>query len=87
MSELQRLIQIKTTVEAAFDPLHCIARVYDYETKFRFKVLDQDHDTAFERSDLRVKDLADDAFLSDIIEQAKSHIHARRHRLNFGPMP
>jgi len=85
MPELQCLTKIKVTVEHAFKPLLCRAQVYDYGQKLRFKVVDRDHDTAFEISDLQVRDLADDTYLSDIIEQARSRIEARRHRLNLGP--
>ena len=84
MQTIQRLAEIKAKIDDAFKGLHCRTQVYDYGQKFRFKILDQDHDTAFEISDVPVRDLADDSYLTEIIQAAKSHIEARRHRLNLG---
>jgi hypothetical protein len=86
MQTIRRLAEIKAKLDDAFKPLHCRTQVYDYGQKFRFKIFDRDQDTAFEISDVPVRELADDTYLMEIIQAAKSHIEARRHRLNLGPM-
>ena len=85
MQTIRRLAEIKAKIDDAFKPLHCRTQVYDYGQKFRFRILDRDHDTAFEMSDVPVSDLANDSYLAEVIQAAKSHIEARRHRLNLGP--
>lgn len=85
MQTIQRLVEIKAKIDDAFQPLHCRMQVYDYGQKFRFKILDRNADTAFELADIPVGDLVDDSYLTEMIEAAKSHIEARRHRLNLRP--
>jgi hypothetical protein len=84
LQTIRRLAEIKAKIDDAFKPLHCRAQVYDYGQKFRFKILDRDRDTAFELSDIPVRELVDESYLTEIIQTAKSRIEARRHRLNFG---
>ena len=83
MLTLQATTNIKNWIESTFQPLHCFVRLYDRGEKLRFKVLDLDYDTAFESPELKVRDLTTDSRLLEVIEAARSRIHARRSRLNL----
>ena len=65
MLTLQAVTKIKSELEGAFKPLHCIAQVYDTGQKLRFKVFDRDYDTACEMADLSLRALFDQNLLSD----------------------
>lgn len=85
MLTIEAVGNIKNRIETSFQPLDCRVWLYGGGEKLRFKVFDLDCDTAFESLELWVKDLADEARLFSIIEEAKSRIHARRTRLDLVP--
>lgn len=83
MLTIEAITNIKQSLETSFRPLDCRVWLYDRGEKLRFKILDIDYDTAFESSELRLRDLLDETRLFHVIEQAKSRVHARRSRLNL----
>lgn len=83
MLTLQATTNIKNRIESTFQPLYCIVRLYDRGEKLRFNVLDLGYDTAFESPELQVRDLTAERRFLEVIEAAKSRIHARRSRLNL----
>ena len=51
--------QIRDAVEGAFKPLRCVAEIWDYNEKLRFKVFDADDHTAIQAPRLVLRGLRD----------------------------
>ena len=83
MLTIEAVTKIKGQIETTFQPLPCRVWLYDLGEKLRFKILDLDYDTAFESPELRLRDLPNEGQLFNVIEEAKSRVHARRSRLNL----
>lgn len=70
--------QIRVKLEAAFQPFRCVVEVRDYGEKLRFKVLDNNGVSIIETDDIPVRELMDNNYLEDVIEQTRVEIHSRR---------
>ena len=59
--------EIKAIVEAAFKPLRCVAEVWDYDYRLRFKVFDEKDRGVVEMPDLILRNLRDESQLRDVL--------------------
>ncbi len=65
--------EIRTTVEQAFRPLRCVAEIWDYDQKLRFKVFDDDR-AVIEVPRLVLRDLRETDNLTSVLVQARSEV-------------
>jgi hypothetical protein len=69
--------KIKEKMENAFKPFRCVAEVWDYGDKLRFKVFDENDDGIIECKSIVTRLLKDKAFLESTIEQARERVKAK----------
>jgi hypothetical protein len=62
---------IKMIVEGAFKPLRCVAEVWDYQFKLRFKVFDENKKGIIQVPDLSLRGLREESQLRDVVLQAR----------------
>jgi hypothetical protein len=68
---------IKQRMEAAFKPLSCVAKVWDYKEKLAVKVFDNDNNIVVERPNSVLHDLADETRLMDFVEEIRERVQAK----------
>ena len=74
--------EIRTIVEQAFRPLRCVAEIWDYEQKLRFRVFDS-NDVGVLRMDSAVlRDLRDAQNLRNVLSGARETIEEKGFRLD-----
>ena len=69
---------LRVRLEGAFKPFRCVAEVWDYNRKLRFKVFDNNNRSIIEVPQILLRALIDESNLQDLIEQARAQIHSRR---------
>jgi len=69
--------QIKEVVERAFLPLRCVAEIWDYDFKLRFKVFDDDGKGLVKMPNIVLDDVRDQSCLEDILRQVRSRIEKK----------
>ena len=74
MQTKEDLLKIKGEIQAAFAPLRCVAEVYDYQTKLRFKVFDPNDNGVLERTGIALRDLRDRSGLHHLIQDARAWV-------------
>ena len=74
--------QIRDAVEGAFKPLRCVAEIWDYNEKLRFKVFDADDHTAIQAPRLVLRGLRDRDDLAHLLASVREDIEAKGFRLN-----
>lgn len=74
--------EIRAIVEAAFRPLRCIAEVWDYDSKLRFKVFDDKDRGIVEVSDLVLRNLRDEAQLRDVLAGVRQRVVEKGYRVD-----
>jgi hypothetical protein len=73
----EEIEQIKVRLEGAFKPLRCVAEVWDYNQKLRFKVFDHNDQGIIEMSEIVLGDLSDESRLQDLVQRTKEHVQAQ----------
>jgi hypothetical protein len=74
--------EIKTIVEVAFRPLRCVAEVWDYDYRLRFRVFDEKGQGVVEVPDLVLRNLRDDTQLRDVPADVRERVIEKGHRLD-----
>ena len=74
--------QIRSIVENAFHPLRCVAEVWDYEHKFRFRVFDPNNQPLVSFPEEIVASLQDDTHLLSVITDARRRIEQKGYSLD-----
>jgi len=73
----ENINNIKFRVEGAFKPLRCVAEIWDYKQKLRFKVFDNDNHGIIEIPSIVLRDLTDESRLQDVIEQTREQVKSK----------
>jgi len=68
---------IKQRLEGSFNPLRCVADVWDYKQKLRFKVFDETDRAIIEVPEIVLRDVAEENRLGDLVEQVRAQVQAR----------
>lgn len=74
--------EIKVIVEAAFRPLRCIAEVWGYDSKLRFKVFDDKDRGIVEVSAFVLRNLRDEAQLRDVLAGVRQRVVEKGYRVD-----
>ena len=69
--------EILGAVESAFRPLRCVAEVWDYEQKLRFKVFDGADRGVVEVRDLGLRHLRDKSNLKSVLSSARAMVEEK----------
>ena len=69
--------EICAIIKSAFKPLRCVAEIWDYEMKIRFRVFDPNDEALFTCKNAITSDLQDDATLNAIILEARSKLESK----------
>lgn len=75
--------EIKTVIERAFRPLRCVAEIWDYDQKVRFKVFDANDRDVIEVPSLVLREPRDDSNLRSILSAARAAVEEK----GFRPEP
>lgn len=73
--------EIRIAVEAAFRPLRCVAEVWDYEQKLRFRVFDSHDRGVLTVPSLVLRDLRDQSNLKSVLSVARETVEEKGFRL------
>jgi hypothetical protein len=73
----EEIKKIKVRLEDAFNPLRCVAEVWDYKQKLRFKVFDHNDQGIIEMPEIVLRDLSDESRLQDVIRDARAQVQAK----------
>ncbi len=63
--------EIRSIVENAFRPLRCVAEIWDYDQKLRFRVFGANQESVVTCENLVLRTLHDDNTLSSIVGMAR----------------
>jgi hypothetical protein len=77
--------EIRATVEGAFSPLRCVAEVWDYEKKLRFRVFDAKDEAVVTFPNEVIGNLRDESALKTLIQTARSRTEGKGHKLDPWP--
>jgi hypothetical protein len=79
--------QITRVIEGAFRPLRCVAEIWDYEKKLRFRVFDANDQPVVTFPEQLIASLSSDAQLSELISQARDRVQSKGHSLDAWKLP
>lgn len=74
--------EIKQIVENAFLPFQCVAEIWDYKKKLKFKVFDSNGNGVIEAPSLILRDIRDKNSLQTCIESYRDCIKQNGLKLN-----
>lgn len=74
----ENIEKIRERLEGAFKPFRCVAEVFDYEQKLRFRVFDNNGQSIIAMSQILLRDLMNDSYLQGLVEQARAQIRSQR---------
>ena len=66
--------EIKDRVENAFSPHRCVAEVFDYNQKLRFKVFGKNDESLAEMPSIILRKVRDPQILEQILAEVRSRI-------------
>lgn len=69
--------QIKECIENAFSPLKCVAEIWDYEHRIRFKIFDARDNCILEMPELILGSVRDEAQLRMVLLAARERVEKR----------
>ena len=73
--------EIRIAVEAAFRPLRCVAEVWDYDQKLRFRVFDPNDRGVLRVPSLNLRELRDKSNLRSVLAAARATVQEKGFRL------
>jgi hypothetical protein len=65
---------IRTRIEGGFSPLRCVAEVYDYKQKLRYRVFDENDETVITVTDLVLRNYHDERELTDLLKEGRAKV-------------
>jgi predicted RNase H-like HicB family nuclease len=74
MTAEQHNEQIRKELEQAFLPLRCVARIWDYGVRIKFRVFDEQDNMLFEEPELILRHLRQAGALEQVIDKARNAI-------------
>jgi hypothetical protein len=74
--------EIRRVVELAFKPLRCVAEVWDYDHKLRFRVFDPQDRGIVVMPDLVLRNLRDEDQFRDALNAAREAVEEKGFRLD-----
>gem|GEM_PF-2040712 len=74
--------EIKAIVETAFKPLRCVAEVWDYDQKLRFRVFDEKDRGIVRLPSLVLRNLRDESQLRDVLSVVRERVQERGFHLD-----
>jgi hypothetical protein len=81
MTETLSNEQVRVAVERAFKPLRCVAEIWDYDQKLRFKVFDVNDKGIIEMPRLVLRELRDRDNLASVLSSAREHVEEKGFQL------
>ncbi len=69
--------EIKKMVEGAFIPLRCVAEIWDYGAKLRFKVFDQKGEGVIVMPEAILKNIRGEKQLRELLSQARERVQQK----------
>lgn len=76
-------LNVKSTVEGAFSPLQCVAEIWDYNQKLRFKVFDAKGDVVFEMAEIILREIRKKNNLASILSSARKIVEKKGFMLDL----
>jgi hypothetical protein len=73
----QDITKITARVESAFAPLRCVAEVWDYKEKLRFKIFDDEDNGIIEVPQIALRDVSDERHLDTMLQKTRGLVHAK----------
>jgi hypothetical protein len=73
--------EIRAAAERAFRPLRCVAEIWDYDAKIRFKVFDANDRGILEAPSLVLRELRDKSNLRSVLSAARAAVEEKGFRL------
>ncbi len=70
--------EICSELEKAFSPLRCVAEIWDYGHKIRFKVFDENDKTIFEMREVVIDSVRHGSSLQDVCDAVQLRINSQR---------
>ncbi len=70
----EEILKIKVRLEGAFKPLRCVAEVWDYKQKLRFKVFDPNDQGIIEVPEIVLRELSNESQIQEVIQQARAQV-------------
>ena len=77
--------EIKEEIESAFSPLRCVAEIWDYGQKLRFKVFDGSDEGVIEMPSIGIGDISDESDLRRLLESARERVEQKGNKLDPWP--
>jgi hypothetical protein len=69
--------KIRLRVESAFNPLRCVAEIWDYKAKLRFKIFDTKGQGIVELTNVTLDGMSSAGNLEDLIQGVRREITAK----------
>ena len=69
--------EIKAMVEGAFVPLRCVAEIWDYDDKLRFKVFDRNDKGLIKMPKVVLSDFRDEEQLREVLSQVRERVQQK----------
>ncbi|MEX0734086.1 MAG: hypothetical protein WD051_05560 [Steroidobacteraceae bacterium] len=82
MASMKTNEQICAAVEGAFSPLNCVAEIWDYEQKLRFRVSDATNETVLTCPNEVLANLRDDTALTAFLQNVRAEVEDNGYTLN-----
>jgi hypothetical protein len=79
--------EIKEIIQQAFKPLRCVAEIWDYGEKIRFRVYRPDDKPLIQYSELTMRQAQSDRSLSDLLTEARQRVEEKGHHLDPWQFP
>jgi hypothetical protein len=79
--------EIRAIVEQAFRPLRCVAEIWDYEQKLRFRVFDNNDVGVLRMESAVLRDLRDEQNLRNVLSAAHETVEEKGFRLDPWTLP
>lgn len=77
--------EVKKIIESAFQPYRCVAEIWDYGQKIRFKVFDKKGNGIFERRRIILREVSDKKRLENFLMAIKNEIEKQGIKLDPWP--
>jgi len=71
-----------TKIEGAFRPLRCVAEIWDYNEKLRFKVFDKNNKGIVERPRIILREIRDKKMLEMLLQSVRYIIERKGFKLD-----
>lgn len=74
--------QIVSKIESSFMPFRCVAEIWDYDSKLRFKVFDEKDQVIVEMPSVVLSGIRQESHLDNILSQVRLRIQDKGYALD-----